>query len=575
MAGPTVLDLPLITDELAATDVLWMIRGVGALRDKQITADLIIPTIVTTNITGAIDLNDYKGDLVIFSTPAAGITLTFSNMLANGRRLIIVNKSTDKIITAAGTWTGLVLPNDQVILVSDATSLFRETRRSNQNAIAGDYTILDDDGYDVIESTTAATDRTIDLPTLADNLGREITIIKIDSGLGKVIIDGEGAETINNVLTIDLWNQYSSVKLVASASEWKILSIINEGKENLLSNGLFRFANRGASGAAVFTGATSPANSNDVYLLDQCNLLSDGGDVVDVSQQTDVPNNRGLSMKSLVTATNNKKFGYLFPIESAVAKQCQDKKVSLSLHARTTTGAVLGNIRAAVLSWDSTADAITSNVLSDWGASGVDPTLVANWTYENTPSNLALVSDVWTQYIIEGIEVDTANMNNLAVFIWSDDTTTTAGDELFLADVGLTLSDTFYPVKNKDYGDEEVYLSKFYNKTYDSDVVPGTDTVTGLVRFGVDGFDNLSYNVITGIETPVKMFQTAPTIVVYTKAGTADKINLRIASVAYASEYPASVAEQSQRGCKLTAGSGADTTTARDWVFHFTAESVL
>ncbi|KKK43799.1 hypothetical protein LCGC14_3167920, partial [marine sediment metagenome] len=55
-----------------------------------------------------------------------------------------------------------------------------------------DYTILDDDGFDVIEVTTGAVDRNITLPTLADNQGRILTIKKLDSGIGQVDVIGEG-----------------------------------------------------------------------------------------------------------------------------------------------------------------------------------------------------------------------------------------------------------------------------------------------------------------------------------------------------------------------------------------------
>lgn len=88
---------------------------------------------------------------------------------------------------------------------------------------SADYTITDSDP-DIIEVTTGATDRTITLPTLADNTGRKIQIIKVDSGIGKVIIDGEGAETIDGNLIIELYQQYDNSTIICGISFWNIES---------------------------------------------------------------------------------------------------------------------------------------------------------------------------------------------------------------------------------------------------------------------------------------------------------------------------------------------------------------
>lgn len=86
------------------------------------------------------------------------------------------------------------------------------------------YTITDSDGYRHIHVTTGASDRTITLPTAADNTDRLISVKKIDSGAGNVIIDGEGAETIEGVATYTLTERYSPVTLVCDGTEWFIVS---------------------------------------------------------------------------------------------------------------------------------------------------------------------------------------------------------------------------------------------------------------------------------------------------------------------------------------------------------------
>jgi hypothetical protein len=100
-----------------------------------------------------------------------------------------------------------------------------------------------------------------------------------------------------------------------------------------------------------------------------------------------------------------------------------------------------------ILSWNSTADTVTSDVVSAWGADGVTPTFAANWTAENTPQNLA-PSNTWTRYSITAT-LDTASTNNVAVFIWCDDMTTTLGDFLYITDVQLEVGSLATPFERK------------------------------------------------------------------------------------------------------------------------------
>jgi hypothetical protein len=89
---------------------------------------------------------------------------------------------------------------------------------------SANYTILDDDGYGWIKVTTGNSDRTINLPTVAANTNRQITIGKVDSGSGKVIIDGENAETINGAATYNVIPQYDNVILRSNGTFWEVLS---------------------------------------------------------------------------------------------------------------------------------------------------------------------------------------------------------------------------------------------------------------------------------------------------------------------------------------------------------------
>lgn len=85
------------------------------------------------------------------------------------------------------------------------------------------YTILDDDGFDLVMVDSRAGSLTITLPTLADNQGRVITVMAAYLG-GTITVDGEGAETIDGIETAVLQSKDDFVTVVGTATEWKILS---------------------------------------------------------------------------------------------------------------------------------------------------------------------------------------------------------------------------------------------------------------------------------------------------------------------------------------------------------------
>jgi len=202
--------------------------------------------------------------------------------------------------------------------------------------------------------------------------------------------------------------------------------------DNVLHNPGFRIAQRGTG---PFTSATTPANNDDTYLVDQCILLSDGNDIVDVSRITDTAFTSGFALRSDVE-TANKKFGYLFPVENKDIQAIRSLgRASLQFKIRRT-GTSIANVRAYLLSWNGTADAITSDVISAWNGSGANPSFATNWTAENTGSNLA-VSTTVTLHELPNIVVDTSSITNLAVLIVVDDTDATVGDFLDIGDVKL------------------------------------------------------------------------------------------------------------------------------------------
>lgn len=250
---------------------------------------------------------------------------------------------------------------------------------------------------------------------------------------------------------------------------------------NRLINGDFRVAQRGTSFVAG-------ANNDDTYNLDRWTLLSDGNDIVDITQANVAPAG-GLFSIGLDVETANKKFGIVQFIEQRNIVGMVGQTCTLSFSARTS-GSSIGNLKAVILSWTGTADTVTSDVVSAWGADGVTPTWAASWTAENTPQNLA-PSNTWTRYTISA-PVDTASTNNVAVFIWCDDMTTTLGDFLYITDVQLEVGSLATPFERKTMSTVIQECQRYYYKvggtTFGALVVVNTQTTTngrGYIPFPV------------------------------------------------------------------------------------------
>lgn len=210
--------------------------------------------------------------------------------------------------------------------------------------------------------------------------------------------------------------------------------------------------------------ATGGKNNDDTYIMDRWILLSDGNDIVDISNSGDKPAGSAGSAK-FVVQTANKQFGILQIIEGKNAKILAGKSVSLSFQAKTASGKEIENLRALVLAWNSTEDSLTSDVISSWPAEGADPTLVANWTKENSGSNLALTNS-WQKFEIENIPLNTSGLTNLAVLIYVDDKDCAVNDELYITQVLLNEGTTSLEWQPTDWQTEYEKCLRYYEQSW-------------------------------------------------------------------------------------------------------------
>lgn len=234
------------------------------------------------------------------------------------------------------------------------------------------------------------------------------------------------------------------------------------GKRNYLRNAGLRVPQRGTS----FTSATTPANDDDTYLLDGWIFLTETNDSHDISQTTtavDIADSAYAGINFDVE-TQDLKAGMLQIIESrdtAELFKAGNGVVSLSFDATTSDATNYTLVRAAVLAWDSTADAVTSDVVNVWGAEATNPTLVSNWTFENTPVALDAVTASKQRFKIENIACDTASTTNLAVFIWIEDRTNDVGDIMTFSEPQLEPGPFATPFVGINYNEDLLWCQRF------------------------------------------------------------------------------------------------------------------
>lgn len=194
--------------------------------------------------------------------------------------------------------------------------------------------------------------------------------------------------------------------------------------------------NRLINGCMRVQQQTTVGTTDDSYTLDQWTLLLEAASAAAVAQETsDVPTNgSNRALRLTVGSGEDNKFGVVNIIEFLDCSDLRGKKVSLQAKLKATTA--ITDVRMAVLEWTGTADSVTSDVVSSWGSAGTNPTLATNWAYLGTPANLSPTTS-WATYRVENLTVG-ASANNLAVFIWcEDESTTVTTDILRITDVQL------------------------------------------------------------------------------------------------------------------------------------------
>ncbi len=287
------------------------------------------------------------------------------------------------------------------------------------------------------------------LPSIDDATGGQVLALKSDkSGL-----EFASKQPLDATLTALAGVTTAANKIPYFTGEDTAAVMDIPERSNLIINGDFSVAQRGTS----YTSETWRTNADDSYLLDRWLLLSDGNDIVDVTQISGAFSRSRYALQAEVE-TANKRFGFCQIIEANACIPLRGQKISVSFAAKTVTDKVIGNVRVAVLEWTGTADTVTSDVVSNWAS---NLTFATNWAALNTPANLALTTSEQT-FKVENLTVG-ASCNNLAVFVWVDDTDCAVDDILQLGEVQLVRGSVVPEfVARDDITNCQMYFIRYY-----------------------------------------------------------------------------------------------------------------
>jgi hypothetical protein len=93
----------------------------------------------------------------------------------------------------------------------------------SQAAVAVTGAIAPTTGEHLELATAGAADITRTLPTAVGIRNQVVIVKKVDSGVGNVIVEGNGSETIDNALTYTLSEQNEFIAMISDNANWQVI----------------------------------------------------------------------------------------------------------------------------------------------------------------------------------------------------------------------------------------------------------------------------------------------------------------------------------------------------------------
>lgn len=455
---------------------------------------------------------------------------------ADGRVKLVISNSSGSVVRTIDD-VGIEDADVLADIQADLTEQINEAVPSigNTTINSASYTVLSTDELILADASSNAI--TVTLPSAGSNTGREIWIKKTDTSTNTVTVDGSGSETIDGATTYVLSSQHQSIGIISDGVNWRILSqsyassIAYQSVKNWIINGAQDFAQRGTSVATV---------SASRYITDRFKLNFTNTDqlVVTVSRATDSPTLAESGFKStyalkvdcttIETAlATDERVMVTYNVEGYEYASLHGQMVTLSFWVKSTKTGIHcvsfrnnGSDRSYVAEY-------TVSVANTWEYKSV--TLVINQTggTEDYTTGVGL-SISWC--LMSGATYQTTagawqTGDYVATSNQVNSLDSTSNDWL-LTQAQLTITPVAIPFRRShdSIADEFDACQRYYAKSYDRDVLPGTVTDDGRVytpRGGANGTE------IYTVRLPVRSRNSSGTGALYSPdSGTVAKVYL-------------------------------------------------
>lgn len=311
--------------------------------------------------------------------------------------------------------------------------------------------------------------------------------------------------TANRTLTLTTGDANRAVTLASdlafsSVGDLSPIASINSGPlagyRNFLLNGCMRVNQR-----------ASTSNTDDTYAFDLWNILTQTG-AVTIGAQANIENGWPHAMRITQAQASAQRFGCNRIMESQDCIGLRGQPVTLSARVRMS---VSTTIRYAILEWTGTADAVTSDSVSDWTSSTytasnffIATTVTATGSTAltaNTPATVSLSTTLGS------------SVNNVVMIFWTD-STQAQNVTLDIGKVQFEYGSTATAFERRPFALELLACERYFWKTFPYATAPASNAGSNGA-LAVPAFKNGVDNNRTDLIYYPAAMRATPTITFY------------------------------------------------------------